>query len=87
MPKLDQGRIRDEIQRQVATRGPGKTICPSEVARALSGDETVWRALMPSVREAAIMLADEGKLVITQKGVAVSGPDLRGPVRLGLPDR
>lgn len=43
-------RIAEEIIRRAMDRGVGKTICPSEVARALADD---WRALMPEVRSVA----------------------------------
>jgi hypothetical protein len=61
-------------------RGEGKTICPSEVARAL-GDEN-WRDLMDPVREAAFALADSGQLEVTQHGKAIDGRTAKGPIRL-----
>jgi hypothetical protein len=70
----------------VRARGPGKTICPSEVARALAGDEA-FRPLMPQVREAAAALADRGEVSVTQKGRPVDARTVRGPIRLGLPPR
>lgn len=70
------------ILARVRERGPGKTACPSEVARELADD---WRPLMEPVRDAAFDLADEGRLVVTQGGEPV-GRDVRGPIRLGLPD-
>lgn len=36
----------------LAVRDPGKTICPSDAARALGGDDG-FRPLMPLVRDAA----------------------------------
>ena len=42
------------ILRLTAQRGAGKSICPSEVARALRPD---WQPLMPVVRQAAARLA------------------------------
>lgn len=68
---------------QVAARGAGRSICPSEVARALSAD---WRALMPQVREVALDLARSRRVLITQGGQPCD-PDepLRGPIRLTLP--
>lgn len=69
---------------QVATRGAGRSICPSEVARALSAD---WRAVMPQVRQVALDLARSRRVLITQGGQP-HDPDkpLRGPIRLTLPD-
>lgn len=67
----------------LAERDCDATMCPSEVARALRPDG--WRALMPDVRDAARGLAREGRVVVTQRGAALS-PDAewRGPVRIGL---
>ena len=77
-------RIEREIRELVEARGPGKTICPSEVARALAGDES-FRPLMPHVREAAAVLAERGEIAVTQRGEPVDARTERGPIRLGLP--
>lgn len=77
-------RIEEEIAAQVARRGPDRTICPSEVARALAGDED-FRALMPHVREAAAEMAERGEVVATQKGQPVDARTAKGPIRLGTP--
>ena len=69
------------IRRMVAARGPGKTLCPSEIARAVSSD---WRPLMPEVRRIAGRLAGAGVLRVTQKGEEVDPERVRGPIRLGL---
>jgi Protein of unknown function (DUF3253) len=63
-------------------RGPGKTICPSEVARALSPED--WRELMPTVREIGVELAAEGQIVVRQRGQVVNPKTARGPIRYGL---
>lgn len=63
----------------VVDRGPDKTICPSEVARAL-GDQS-WRSLMPRVRSIGAALAKSGAIEITQKGQVVSPDDAKGPIR------
>ncbi len=64
-------------------RGRGRTLCPSDVARALTGDDG-FRALMPHVREAAARLADRGELAVTQHGAPADARTARGPFRLGL---
>jgi hypothetical protein len=75
--------VADEILRQVAARGAGKSICPSEVARALAPDEAEWRRLMGPVRAAALRLAREGRLEVLRKGRPVDpAADLRGVIRL-----
>ncbi|EJE53117.1 Protein of unknown function (DUF3253) [Acidovorax sp. CF316] len=68
-------------------RAPGKTICPSEVARALAGDAPAqWRPMMPAVRAAADLLAREGRLRVLQRGQAVaSAVQAVGPIRLARP--
>jgi hypothetical protein len=73
-------RIAREILARTAARGASRTLCPSEVARALADD---WRPLMPAVREVAAELAEAGRIVVTQKGRAVDPRTARGPVRLG----
>ncbi|MEQ9176988.1 MAG: DUF3253 domain-containing protein [Roseovarius indicus] len=75
-------RIAEEILRLCDARGRGKTICPSEVARALADE---WRALMPEVRDVARGLAEEGRIAVYRKGEVVSDHDTGGVIRLGLP--
>ncbi len=79
--KPSQSAIEAEIANLVALRGAGKTICPSEVARALAED---WRPLMPDVREVAADMAKRGVLSVTQEGAQVDALKARGPIRLGL---
>ncbi len=74
-------RIEAEILRQTAERGAEKSICPSEVARALDPD---WRTLMTAVRRAAIRLAQAGRIDILRKGKPVPPDDVRGVIRLRL---
>ena len=64
-------------------REPGRSICPSEAARAV--DPEGWRRLMPQVRATAVGLARAGRLEITRKG-RIADPDaLKGVYRLRLP--
>jgi hypothetical protein len=77
-------RIEARVIELASERAPGKTICPSEVARSLAGDDGDFRPLMPHVREAAATLADRGELVVTQKGEPVDARTAKGPLRLGL---
>ena len=64
-------------------RGPDKSVCPSDVARAL--DPADWRDLMEPVRVVARKLVTKGKLRITQKGKEVDPATARGAIRLRLP--
>ncbi len=68
-------------------RAVGKTACPSEVARAFSGEGRSWRNRMPAVRAAADRLAQHGAIVVTQRGVPVSALQARGPIRLSKPPK
>ncbi len=69
----------------VGRRPEGRTICPSEAARAVGGDS--WRELMPDARAAAARLAERGEIVVTQRGAPVDALTARGPIRLGRPSR
>lgn len=76
--------IRSRMEAMVAERGPDKTVCPSEVARAIAGqDEKAWRLLMAPIRAEAVKLADEGRLTIRRKGRVVDPSDFKGIYRLG----
>lgn len=75
--------IAAEILRQTATRGADKSICPSEVARALAGgDDGPWRPLMGRVRQVAVALARQGQVEILRKGKPVPAEGVRGVIRL-----
>lgn len=75
-------RIERRVLEMTRARGPGSTVCPSEVARALAGDRD-FRPLMPHVREAAAVLAERGEIAVTQGGAPVDARTARGPIRLG----
>jgi hypothetical protein len=74
--------VRVAILDAVLRRPPGRTICPSEAARALAPD---WRALMPAVRAEAARMQAEGLIAATQRGAPVRADAARGPIRLGRP--
>lgn len=74
--------IEKTILAMAAERGVDKTICPSEVARALF--ETHWRKHMEEVRQAAITLQQNGKVCITQKGKPVDVNHIKGPIRIKI---
>lgn len=82
---IDAAAVAAEILRQTAARGAEKSICPSEVARALAGGglDGPWRPLMGRVRTAALQLAEDGRVVILRKGkpLPLTEP-LRGVIRL-----
>ncbi len=72
------------ILQLLAARGAGKTICPSEAARAVAGsdEEHAWRPLMEPAREAARRLVASGHIVITQDGRVVDPSHAKGAIRL-----
>ncbi|PPU68485.1 DUF3253 domain-containing protein [Xanthomonas pisi] len=82
MQPPDDAQIAALIRHLLAQRRPEQSICPSEVARALSEDAAVWRELMPQVREVAEAVARTGVVRVTQQGRTVQLPDVRGPIRL-----
>ncbi len=71
--------IERTIRTLLAERAPGRTVCPSEAARALYDD---WRPRMDDVRAVAFAMADRGELDVTQGGEVVDGRSARGPIRL-----
>ncbi len=61
-------------------RARGATICPSEAAKAVGGDD--WRDLMEPARRAARRLVAAGEVEITQRGVVVDPSTAKGPIRI-----
>ncbi len=80
---MDDARIAGKIVELLDARATDSTICPSEVARALAGNEAAWRALMPEVRRVAAALARAGSLRVTQRGREVDASSAHGAIRLG----
>lgn len=63
-------------------RAGGATICPSEAARAVGGED--WRALMEPARVAARRLVAAGRVEITQRGHVVDPSTAKGAIRIRL---
>ncbi|SIS72053.1 DUF3253 domain-containing protein [Belliella pelovolcani] len=59
----------------------GKSFCPSEVVRWIFPE--AWRNFMDEVYQEMMRLYQEGKIIVTQKGIPVD-PFLnpKGPVRI-----
>lgn len=76
--------IEEMILSLVSARGPEKSICPSEVARALTPGalQEGWQSLMTPIRQAAIRLARAGQIDILRKGRPASPDEIRGVIRL-----
>lgn len=66
-------------------RGVDKTICPSEVARHIGGqDEKDWRPLMVPIRERAVELARGRSIDIKKGGETVNPNDFFGIYRIAI---
>jgi hypothetical protein len=70
--------IQAKILELLHQREAGKTICPSDAARALAED---WRPLLKPVRRVA---RDMEEVEVTQKGRVVDPDTARGAIRLRL---
>ena len=84
MPRVDDAAIERAILELLAARDPGKTICPSDAARAVAGDDG-FRAVMEDVRGVAREMVARGQLEVTQRGEVVDPASARGAIRLRLP--
>lgn len=61
-------------------RADGATICPSEAARAVGGED--WRPLMEPARSAARRLVSSGDVEVVQGGQVVDPSTAKGPIRI-----
>jgi len=76
-----QEELEEAIRALLATRTG--TICPSEAARRVAGDEeAAWRPLLGPAREAARRLVEVGEVEVTQGGAVVDPATARGPIRI-----
>ena len=89
-PGAQDAALERTILQMLQESGAGKTICPSEAARAVAGggqlseDRGAWEPLMEPARSAARRLVAQGKIVITQGGTIVDPSTAKGPIRLRL---
>ncbi|RYF11873.1 MAG: DUF2256 and DUF3253 domain-containing protein [Deltaproteobacteria bacterium] len=84
-PKAPDRALEETILSLLRARGAGKTICPSEAARAVFGETQGLQAeCMQRSRAAARRLCAQGRLVVTQGGHVVDPDRARGPIRLKL---
>jgi hypothetical protein len=74
--------IEETLLRLLAQAGAGRTINPTDVARALEPGPN-WHLLMPAVGRTAVALALAGRLAIYRKGKLVDPNDFKGVYRLG----
>ncbi len=79
--RLERAILERAILELAGARGPAKSICPSEAARAVGDDG--WRDLMEQTRAVARELAAQGRVVVTSGGQVLSpGEEWRGPIRI-----
>jgi hypothetical protein len=79
--------IESTLLKHLAARGPGRTLDPQEVARALGGAHPDgWGPMMQPVRRAAVRLMKQGRVVITRRGRPVDPDDFKGTYRIVLPE-
>ena len=79
----------------LAARGPGKSICPSEAARAYAAGRArpsdppdLWRRYLPAARQQALHLARQGRIDILRKGKPVDPhAPVKGVIRLAFPGK
>ncbi|MDT5011248.1 MAG: hypothetical protein QOH57_2865 [Mycobacterium sp.] len=74
-------RLEAAIRALADHRGRDSSICPSDAARAVGGEN--WRDFMDDARELACKLARSGNVEITQRGKVID-PDggVSGPIRI-----
>ena len=78
---VSEQQLREAILTLARERAPDKTICPSDAARAVGGDD--WRELMEQARDLSRDLAKAGDVEIMQRGEVIDpDADWRGPIRI-----
>ena len=82
----DAKEIETLLLRLIAERGQGKSLDPTEAARALGGAHPdQWGPLMQPIRKVAVALAEQGRVVILRKGKPADPRDFKGVYRLAAP--
>ncbi len=75
--------LEQSIRDLLAARARGKTICPSDAARAVGPTEDEgWRELMEPARRAARRMVAAGEVVVTQGGKVVDPSTAKGAIRI-----
>ena len=81
----DETDVERTILSLLASRRPGATLCPSDVARHLvSAGQENWRRFMPAVHAAAARLNRLGRVEIRQQGRPVDPDQRKGAYRITL---
>ncbi|WP_036258778.1 DUF3253 domain-containing protein [Methylocapsa aurea] len=82
-------KLADVILELCKTVAPPETIDPVDAAKAFAqvsgrGRSAPWEGYLQPVRDNAVRLAREGKIIIYRKGVPADPDTFKGPYRLGL---
>ena len=72
-------RIEAAARALLRSRRPDRSICPSDVARIAGG--TMWRKLLPVVRDRAVVMTERGELEILRGGRVVKKNQTEGVLR------
>lgn len=76
-------RIRSTCLALLTNRGPGSSICPSDIARTVASPD--WRPVMDQVRSVADGMAADGDIIITQGESSIpNATGAQGPIRIRL---
>lgn len=75
-------RIEAAVRALLRSRAPGRSVCPSDVARVVGAD--AWRTLLPVVRDRAVAMSAQGELEILRRGEVVREKPTAGVLRYRL---
>ena len=78
-------RIDAAMRALLRSRDPGRSICPSDVARIVGG--STWRALLPMVRDHAVAMSERGEIEILRRGQVVTENPTKGVLRYRFTQR
>lgn len=81
-PATTNRRIDAALRALLRSRQPGRSICPSDVARIVGGK--TWRTLLPVVRDRAVRMMKRGDLEIRRRGEVVKKNPTEGVLRYRL---
>lgn len=81
-PSATNSRIDAAVRALLRSRQPGRSICPSEVARIVGG--AIWRTLLPVVRDRAVRMSKRGELEILRRGRVAKMTPTEGVLRYRL---
>lgn len=80
---MDKEKIRKTILEEVQKCEPNRSICPSQVAKALEPDEGLWRRELRKIRQVAQDMAQNGEIDILRKGKPQDPHgEIKGVIRL-----